>query len=81
MTEAEIWATLTEVFRDIFEEDDLTLSPEMTADDVEDWDSLSNVQLLIAVERAFKGLRFNTGEIANLKNVGELVSVIARRLI
>ncbi len=80
MKEEAIWERLTGIFRDVFEDDELTLSPEMTAEDVEDWDSLSNVQLLIAIEKSFDGLRFNTGEIANLKNVGELVGVIEKRI-
>ncbi len=80
MKEEAIWERLTGIFRDVFEDDQLTLSPEMTAEDVEDWDSLSNVQLLIAIEKSFDGLRFNTGEIANLRNVGELVGVIEKRI-
>ena len=80
MKEEAIWERLTGIFRDVFEDDELTLSPEMTAEDVEDWDSLSNVQLLIAIEKSFDGLRFNTGEIANLKNVGELVGILQKRI-
>lgn len=78
MTEAAIWAELSGVFRDVFADDEITLRPETTAEDVEEWDSLTNVQLLMEIERRF-GLRFSTGEIANLKNVGELVAAIERR--
>ncbi|WP_377194741.1 acyl carrier protein [Ruegeria meonggei] len=80
MTESEVWQRLTSVFRDVFEDDEITLSPETTAEDVEDWDSLTNIQLLIAIEKAFSGLEFSTGEVANLQNVGDLVSAITKRV-
>ena len=73
-----IWDKLTEIFRNHFEDNELTISSETTADDVEDWDSLAHVQLLVAIEKAF-GIRFNTGEVASLANVGEVVELIARR--
>lgn len=80
MTESEVWQRLTSVFRDVFEDDEITLSPETTAEDIEDWDSLTNIQLLIAIEKAFSGLEFSTGEVANLQNVGDLVSAITKRV-
>lgn len=80
MTENEVWQRLTSVFRDVFEDDEITLSPETTAEDIEDWDSLTNIQLLIAIEKAFPGLEFSTGEVANLQNVGDLVSAITKRV-
>ena len=73
-----IWSRLTDIFRDIFDDDDITLQPETTAADVEDWDSITHIQLLVAVEKAFN-VRFNTGEVAKLENVGEMVDLIARR--
>lgn len=75
-----IWPKLTDIFRDIFEDNQLTISPETTAKDVEGWDSLAHVQLLVAIEKAF-GIRFNTGEVANLVNVGEMVELIALRTV
>ena len=75
-----IWSKLTDIFRDIFEDNQLTISPETTAKDVEGWDSLAHVQLLVAIEKAF-GIRFNTGEVANLVNVGEMVELIALRTV
>lgn len=80
MTEDEVWQRLTSVFQDVFEDDEITLSPETTAEDIEDWDSLTNIQLLIAIEKAFSGLEFSTGEVANLQNVGDLVSAITKRV-
>ena len=79
MTETEVWQRLTSVFQDVFEDDEISLNPETTAEDIEDWDSLTNIQLLIAIERAFPGLQFSTGEVANLENVGDLVSAITKR--
>jgi acyl carrier protein len=66
---------LQEVFRDVFEDEGLELFPEMTADDYEAWDSLAHFQLVFGVERAF-GVKFTTGEILKMKNVGEMVKLI-----
>lgn len=74
-----VWEKLTALFRDVLENEEIVLRPETTAADLEEWDSLTNVQLLVAMEQAFEGVRFGVGEIANLKNVGELVNVIERR--
>ncbi len=68
---------LQTVFRDVFEDDDIAISRTTTARDVAGWDSVMNVTLMISVERAFS-LRFKSGNIAGLKNVGELVDLIDR---
>lgn len=81
MTEERIWQRLTGVFHDVFSDSEIAIRPETTAKDVEDWDSLSNIQLLVAIEKAFKGVKFNTGEVANMRNVGEMVAVIKQRAI
>ena len=78
MDEADITARLTRIFRDIFDDDELELRPDMTADEVDGWDSLRHVRLVLTVEKAF-GTRFPASEVANLKNVGELVALIGRR--
>jgi acyl carrier protein len=78
MNKDAIWSRLTDIFRDIFDDDDIALEPETTAADVEDWDSITHIQLLVAVEKAFD-VRFNTGEVAKLENVGEMVELISRR--
>lgn len=80
MKEDDIWQRVTSVFRDTFEDDAIVLSSETTADDIEDWDSLTNIQLIVAIEKAFPGLKFSTGEIAQLRNVGDLIAVIHKRL-
>ena len=80
MTEEQIWKRLTSVFHDVFGDSDITIGPETTANDIDEWDSLSNIQLLVAIEKAFAGVKFNTGEVANMRNVGEMVSLISQRV-
>jgi acyl carrier protein len=75
MEETAIYQKLTAVFRDVFDEDDLVLGPQTTADDVDGWDSLNHIRLVLAVSKAF-GVKFSAAEIGGLKNVGELVGVI-----
>lgn len=76
MSRTEIYEKLTEVFADIFEAE-LTLSDDMTADEVEDWDSLTHISLIAEVEQVF-GMKFQMKEVVNMKNVGEMVDIIAR---
>ena len=79
MNEEAIWNRLTEIFHDVFEDEDIVIGSETVAEDILEWDSLSNIQLLVAIEKAFNGVKFNTGEVANLKNVGEMVDIIIHR--
>lgn len=67
--------TLTDIFREVFDDDDINLSPEMTADDVDDWDSLSHINLIVAVETRFN-IKFTLKEMQSFKNVGDLMSCI-----
>jgi acyl carrier protein len=69
---------LQAVFRDCFDDDGLVLTPALTAADVPGWDSLRHVLLMVAVEQRF-GIRFGTQELAGLKNVGDLLALIAAR--
>lgn len=78
MSDTEIYEKLTPVFRDVFDDDALTPTAEMSADDVEEWDSLSHIRLIISVEKAF-GIRLSTVEVGGLKQVGDLVRVIASK--
>ena len=66
---------LTEVFREVFEDDDLQITRATTAADVEGWDSLMHVTLIVNVEKAF-GVRFSSSQVAGLKDVGELLDII-----
>lgn len=78
MSDTAIYEKLTPVFRDVFDDDTLTPTAEMSADDVEEWDSLSHIRLIISVEKAF-GIRLSTVEVGGLKQVGDLVRVIASK--
>ena len=78
MEKAAIWGICRQVFQETFDDDQLSIGPDTTADDIEGWDSLTHIQLLVTIEKAFR-IRFNTGEIAGLTNVGEMVELIARR--
>ena len=78
MEKAEVYSKLTGVFRDVFDEDDLALTPQTTADDVDGWDSLSHIRLVLAVSKAF-GVKFSASEIGSLKNVGEFADLIEKR--
>jgi acyl carrier protein len=70
----QLYRALRIVFADVFDED-VELQDDMTSKDVDGWDSLSHIRLVLTVERAF-GVRFATSEVDRLKNVGELVSLI-----
>jgi len=65
---------LTSVFREVFDDDELVLTPAMTADDVDGWDSLAHIRLILSVQKAF-GVKFSPVEMNRLKNVGDLISL------
>ncbi|HEX3949905.1 MAG TPA: acyl carrier protein [Steroidobacteraceae bacterium] len=65
---------MTSVFREVFDDDELELKPEMTADDVDGWDSLAHIRLILSVQRAF-GIKFSPVEMNRLKNVGDLIAL------
>jgi len=70
---------LNAVFQAVFEDDRITVKPETTADDVDGWDSLSHVTLIVAVEKRFR-IRFTEKELLTMKNVGDLVAGIESKL-
>ncbi len=74
MDQSSIYARLTQIFEDVFEESP-QLNPKLSAKDVDGWDSLTHIRLLLTIEKAFK-IKFSTSEIASLKNVGDLVALI-----
>ncbi|MET4278985.1 MULTISPECIES: acyl carrier protein [unclassified Bradyrhizobium] len=78
MDQTQIYSKLATVFREVFDEDELELEPETTADDVDGWDSLSHIRLVLAVSKAF-GIKFSASEIGGLKNVGEFVELIRKK--
>lgn len=69
---------LTEVFREVFDDEDIELTEKTTADDIDDWDSLEHITLISAVEKEFK-MRFTMKEVSGMKNVGEMIDIIAER--
>lgn len=71
-------ARLNEVFQQVFDDDELVVDRATTADDVEGWDSMMHVTLMINVEKAF-GVKFTSSEVASLKNVGELSDLLDRK--
>ena len=79
MTKEKIYEMLDEVFQDVFDDEDIHVGPQTTADDIEDWDSLEHINLVVAVENKF-GIKFNMGEVVEMKNVGEMVDVILERV-
>ncbi|MBR1670952.1 MAG: acyl carrier protein [Butyrivibrio sp.] len=79
MTREEVFEKLNAVFRDVFEDESITVNDDTTADDIEDWDSLEHINLVNAVEQEF-GIKFNMGQIVSMKNVGEMVNIIIEKL-
>ena len=79
MTTEEIIRQMTTIFRDVMDNDDIVISSTTTAEDVEEWDSLTHIQLIVAIEKHFK-IRFNSGEITGFKNVGEMCESIQAKL-
>jgi acyl carrier protein len=69
---------LNAVFQDVFDDSSLQIRDDMTAADVEGWDSLSHINLIVAVEKNFK-IRLTTAEVRGLNNVGDFISLIARK--
>lgn len=69
---------LTEVFRDVFDIDDLVITPDTVAADIEDWDSIEHINLISAVESTFK-MKFKMKEVSTMKNVGEMIDIVTER--
>ena len=79
MNDKEILEELSAVFRDVFDDDTITLRPETTADDIDGWDSQAHVTLVVATEMRF-AIKFRTAELESLRNVGDFARLIAARL-
>jgi acyl carrier protein len=79
MNKAEIWDIATNVFRETLDLDNLVLTPALTARDVDGWDSLNHILLVVALEQKF-GIKFNTGEIDTLENVGQFIDLIESKM-
>ena len=79
MTTEEIYAKLTSIFREVFDNDDIVLTAQTTAADIDDWDSVNHIRLMISIEAEFR-IKFTVDEIAEAADVGEFVSLIRGRL-
>ena len=79
MNETQILQALNEIYIDVLDNEDILLRPETVAADIEEWDSLNHIQLIVAVEKHF-GLRFQTSEVQQFKNVGEICDAILNKM-
>ena len=79
MERSQVVERIVELMEDVFDQEGIIYSDDLTADGVEDWDSLSNVRLLVLTERTFK-IRFSAAEMESFKNIGELVDKVVQKL-
>lgn len=79
MTREEVFERVNEVFRDVFDDEEITVGEETTADDIEDWDSLEHIHLVTAIEQELK-MKFTMGQVVSMKNVGEMVDIILEKV-
>jgi len=73
-----VYQNLTEILRNVFDDDTLVATPELTADQVSGWDSFAHLRLMFDVERSF-GVKFSASQIASFKNVGDLAELISQK--
>jgi len=79
MTTEEIINRVTEIFKDVFDNETIVIFRETTADDIEEWDSLAHINLIVAIEKEFN-IKFDLMELKPLQNVGDLLDVIQRKI-
>lgn len=79
MEKQEIFNKLNEIFIDVLDLDECELTDETSANDIEEWDSLSHIQLIVAIEKAF-GIKFTSLEIMKWNNVGEMVTSMLEKI-
>ena len=79
MTREELFDGVQDIFRDIFDEDDMVIEDKTSSDDIEDWDSLNHINLVSAIEKEFK-IRFALGELMALKDVGAMIDLMIEKL-
>ena len=78
MMEEKIYEKLNEIFRDIFDDEEIVVTPETNSDTIEDWDSLEHINLVVAIEKTFS-MKFSMDEVTGMKDVGEMVEIIKER--
>jgi acyl carrier protein len=79
MQQPEIYQQLTTIFHDVFDDDTLILTPELTAASVPEWDSFNHINLIVAIESHLK-IKFQTAELESMNTVGHLVDLIQKKL-
>ena len=77
MDKQQIFDAVVDIFRTVFDDEELEISRETTSDDIEDWDSLEQINLLVAMEKKF-AIKFKLDDVKNLSNVGEMLDLIER---
>lgn len=75
MTREEVMEKLTEIFQDVFDDESIVLTDSTNAEDIEDWDSLEQINLIVSIENEF-GMMFEISEVSDLANVGEMADLI-----
>lgn len=78
MDKKNVTERLTQIFRDVFDDNSIKITDHTTSDDIEDWDSIEHITLINAVEKEFK-MRFKMKEVSGMKNVGEMIEIILER--
>jgi acyl carrier protein len=78
LTSEQIYTQLTEIFRELFDDESIVLTPETTAADIAEWDSFNHINLIVASEARF-GVKFTTAEVESMQNVGQFVDAIAAK--
>ena len=79
MNREEVYEQLTRVFRDVFDNEDITINDNTTADDIDEWDSMEYINLIMAVEEEFS-IKFTMEQVNGMKNVGEMVDLIIEKV-
>lgn len=79
MERNEILEKVQSIFRDVLDNEDIVLADETVADDIEEWDSLSHIQLIVAIEKSF-GIKFTSKEIMRWQNVGQMIDTLLEKL-
>jgi len=80
MDKQEIYAALTDILQDVFDNPNIVATPDLSASDVPEWDSFNHINIVVASEMRF-GIKFKTAEIESLRNVGDFVELIASKRI
>ena len=75
MSREEVFAKVTEIFKEVFDDEDLVISDATNSDDIEDWDSLEHIQLIVGMEKEFK-VKFDIKTVNSLENVGQMIDLI-----